>query len=233
MNYLKLLILLIILVITTPVNAYYFTYPYGKGNLYLDGSLYITKGTTESIDLYTQYGVLDNLDLNVNIPGLVYYDTQTKAGHLLYPNPTVGYFFSFINNDNNKLGTFANFELPFRSPRGLNTDIGLIYSGKVLEKWNLLTGLDIPISKYSDEDFQTKLTYIIGTEYTNHNFFSQLAFKIAEQVIPGKEFGFGAAWYTEYTTIIGAPYIELDYDVRPFESWGIYIGYYKVINLFN
>jgi len=227
----NLLILLVILTAPTAGSAYYYTYPYGRGNLYLDGSFFVSKGTTESIKLYAQYGVIDNLDLNINIPGVVYYDSQTKTGQAFYPNPTAGYFLSFINNENNKLGTFANFELPFRNPKGLNADVGLLYSGKAFEKWNLLTGLDLPINKYRDEGFSTSLKYIIGTEYTNGNFFYQLTFNISEQVTPRKEFGFGADWYIDYTTSIGSPYIELVYDVRPFENWGIYIGYYKLINL--
>ena len=191
----KKLLFIALFTLSTSANAYYYTYSYGKGVLYPDISFGVSKGTKESINLYTQYGVTNNLDLNVWIPDAYHYDGPAKQGSAFYSNPTVGYFYSFINDDNNKLGTFANFMLPFRDPRGFDMDMAIIYSRKVADAWNVITGLDVPFDKYSGVPADVTLTYIIGTEYTKGNFFSQLAFNISEQVNPARAFGIGAEWY--------------------------------------
>ncbi|MEI6093037.1 MAG: hypothetical protein WCQ47_05060 [bacterium] len=227
----KKILFLILVVLSASAHAYYFTYPYGKGNLYSDASISIAKGTTESFNLYNQYGISDNLDINLWVPDLFYYDVQAKDGSVFYSNPTIGYFFSFINNDENKFGTFANFMLPFRAPRGLDVDMGVIYSRRLIEKWNIITGLDIPFSKYVENPANVTLTYIIGAEYAGANLFSQLAFNVSEQVKPDRAFGLGALWYVEYLTSVGAPYIELGYDAKPVENWYLQIGFYRIFNL--
>jgi hypothetical protein len=109
--------------------------------------------------------------------------------------------------------------------------MALIYSRKLAETWNVITGLDVPFDKYKDAPVDVTLTYIIGTEYTKGNFFSQLAFNISEQVKPDRTFGIGAAWYTEYATSVITPYVELGYSAKPVEEWYVLIGFYRLFKL--
>ena len=227
----KFVVVLILLLSCVSLQAYYYTYTFGKRNLYLDGSVGFSRGNKQYFNFYTRYGVLDDLDVNISMPDMFYYDGDVKKGTAFYSNPTVGYFLSFINDDKNKFGTYANFMLPFRTERGLNMDVAVIYSRNIAERWNLINGLDIPFNKYSGNPTNVSLTYLLGTEYTKGAFFSQLILSFSEQLVQDKQFGLGTVWYTEYAARVVSPYIELSYDVRPIQNWSVLFGFFRLFNL--
>ena len=123
---------------SSTAHAYYFIEPLGYGKLFLQSGISITKGPSESLNFYSQYGFARWLDVKIKIPGIIYHDDIT-GGRFFAGNPYVGFLAEIARNEKNSFSVMQNYTLPFRNPRGLDFVTRFVYRRQINPYWKYFT----------------------------------------------------------------------------------------------
>jgi len=230
--YLLLFLITASLCINSTAHAYYFIEPLGYGKLFLQSGVYISKGPSESLSFYTQYGFAKWFDIKMRVPGIIYHDDTVKDRYF-YSNPYVGYLAEFARDENNSFSFTQNYTLPFHAPRGLDVATRIEYRRIINGSLKYFAMILLPFNKCSGRYATYSIGVVpIGFEYLNKWYFNQTSIEFSEKMTPYKEFQAGFSSYNSFLIGFVSPSIEISYFPSPKTSiWNVTIGVTKIINM--
>ncbi|MFH1729903.1 MAG: hypothetical protein ABIA04_15930 [Pseudomonadota bacterium] len=217
----KILISIIVLFFLLTINVFAihkcFLKPTSKGKLNFYPDFELTQGLTESVNLYTEFGLLDNLEIHLDVPQILYVDSsETDA---INTSPVIGILTSLSRH----LSLIVDYTLPIVAPRGFQIDTGIVYYVNLAQHLDFFAQANVPI-EYINDQFGIAIYGIPGLEFNKKNFLTQIYLSMGEELAPNTQFQMTSNLHMALGLGWGKPYAEFNFDIEPANFWRFVLG---------